>query len=84
MPNDHIASAQHEFRSYAWYVGDLTSYWTLSGAIQGEPFEGSGLRFVAVPHAGNRNHAPQEVERIGTMVSKLLDSSTSICDCSRK
>jgi hypothetical protein len=42
MPNEHIASAQHEFRAYAWYVGDLTPYWTLSGAIQGEPFEGSG------------------------------------------
>jgi len=41
MPNEHIASAQHEFRSYAWYVGDLTPYWIMSGAIQGEPFEGA-------------------------------------------
>jgi transposase len=52
MPNEHIASAQHEFRAYAWYVGDLTPYWTLSGAIQGEPFEGSAEIDVDVPMPG--------------------------------
>jgi len=49
MPNEHIASAQHEFRAYAWYVGDLTPFWTLSGAIQGEPFQGAAEVAYDIP-----------------------------------
>ncbi|MFC6939725.1 hypothetical protein ACFQE8_07060 [Salinirubellus sp. GCM10025818] len=41
MTGEHIASAQHEFKAYLWYVGDLTPYWVLSGALQGQPFEAS-------------------------------------------
>jgi uncharacterized protein len=40
----------------------------------GPPFDGAGVRFLPVPHSGNSNESPEEVEAIAGYVSTLLAS----------
>ncbi len=34
-------------------------------------FDGSGLHFVPVPHSGNQNHAPEEIDAVARIVAQL-------------
>jgi uncharacterized protein len=43
----------------------------------GNPLGGTGLRFVAVEHSGNRNESPEEVERISMLVDRMLRSGAT-------
>lgn len=39
--------------------------------------DGSGLRFVPVPHTGNQNESPEEIEKIAELIGELLGSGSS-------
>lgn len=39
--------------------------------------DGSGLRFVPVPHTGNQNESPEEIEKIAELIGELLGSGAS-------
>jgi predicted RecB family nuclease len=39
--------------------------------------DGTGLRFVPVEHAGNQNESPEEVEKINTLITKLLSAKAT-------
>ena len=39
--------------------------------------DGSGLRFVPVPHMGNQNESPEEIEKIAKVIGELLGSGAS-------
>ncbi len=41
------------------------------------PLAGSGLRFVAVEHAGNTNASTQEAERVAALLRELLDGGAA-------
>lgn len=41
------------------------------------PLDGTGLRFVPVAHSGNQSESPEEVERIGQMVERLLSDGAT-------
>ncbi len=41
------------------------------------PFDGAGLRYVPVCHAGNRNRSDEEVEQVERIVKELLSGSTT-------
>ncbi len=38
---EHVATAPHELNATLWFLGTLAPYWALSGAMLGDPFEGS-------------------------------------------
>jgi predicted RecB family nuclease len=42
--------------------------------------DGTGLRFAPVEHTGNQNESPEEVERIGEIVDRLLRSGATWMD----
>lgn len=42
--------------------------------------DGSGLRFVPVHHAGNRNESPEEVETVASIIDKVLASGATWID----
>ena len=44
------------------------------------PLAGSGLRFVAVPHAGNTNASTEEAERVAALLRELLDGAAAWVD----
>ena len=39
------------------------------------PFGGSGLRYVAVEHAGNQSSSPEEADRVASIVRQILSSN---------
>ena len=41
---------------------------------------GTGLRFLAVPHAGNQSSAPEEAEQVRELVQEILSSDTTWID----
>jgi RecA/RadA recombinase len=45
-----------------------------------DPFSGSGLRYVAVEHAGNTNRSEEEVERIKAIVARLFATGATFRD----
>ncbi len=50
-------------------------------AVSGKPpFDGAGVRFLDVPHAGNSNESPEEVDAIAEHVGALLASKPSWTD----
>jgi len=49
-----------------------------------EPFRGTGLRLVPVPHAGNNSEAPEEVERIRELMADLLRPGSTWTDADGK
>jgi uncharacterized protein len=63
-----------EFTSEVFYEGRLNSQQGMERQrIDGHPWLGdAGLWFVPVEHDGNRNSSPEEVERIGELVTELL------------
>jgi uncharacterized protein len=63
------------YTSELFYRGRLTAKeWLANQRVDGpDPFEGSGLRFVPVEHAGNRNHSPEEVEVVAGLVDGLVN-----------
>jgi predicted RecB family nuclease len=44
------------------------------------PLDGTGLRFIPVPHTGNENESPEEVESVAEIVCHLLASRTTWTD----
>jgi hypothetical protein len=42
--------------------------------------DGTGLRFVSVPHSGNQSESPEEVERIAALIDGLLSRRSSWTD----
>jgi uncharacterized protein len=38
---------------------------------------GTGLRYLAVPHEGNQNSSPEEVEQVRILVAEILSSGTT-------
>jgi superfamily I DNA and/or RNA helicase len=39
--------------------------------------DGSGLRFVPVPHTGNENESPEEIQKIAELIGELLRAGSS-------
>jgi predicted RecB family nuclease len=68
------------FVSNVFYDGRLSPIPGLERhAVHGsQPFDGAGLRYVAVPHRGNTNHAPEEVARIVELIAALRSTSASV------
>jgi uncharacterized protein len=44
------------------------------------PLAGSGLRYIPVPHRGNTDHSPEEVERIAALVHELFAGAPRFID----
>ena len=70
------------FTSELFYEGRLRSRDGLERqALKGgTPFEGSGLFYVPVEHAGNQNSSPEEVEAVAHIVRSLLSPGVSWTD----
>jgi uncharacterized protein len=70
------------FTSELFYEGKLAPQESLNRqAVTGpEPFGGTGLRFVPVEHAGNRNHSPEEVAVVKRLVDELLAAGAAWTD----
>jgi hypothetical protein len=70
------------FTSEVFYDGRLLP--RLENARQGlnsnTSLDGTGLRFTPVEHAGNQNESLEEVERIGVMVERLLQTRATWSD----
>jgi predicted RecB family nuclease len=64
------------FTSELFYEGRLRSFAGLENQriSGGTPFDGAGLFFVPVPHRGNQNKAPEEVQAIKKIVHQLLSA----------
>ena len=71
-----------EFTSEAFYEGLLRSREGLERQrMEGHPWLGdAGLWFVPVPHEGNQNSAPEEVEMIAALVEQLSNPSVKWTD----
>jgi predicted RecB family nuclease len=71
-----------EFTSEVFYEGRLSSREGLEKQrIEGHPWLGdAGLWFVPVPHDGNQNSAPEEVEVIADLLQELTQSSVRWVD----
>ena len=69
------------FTSEAFYQSELASVDAASAhRLHGDgAFAGAGLFFEAVSHHGNRNHSPEEVERVCSIVSELVGGGYSWC-----
>jgi len=70
------------FTSEMFYDGRLESRDGLEAQrVDGAaPPRGSGMRFSAVPHAGNRNESPEEVRRVADLVGSLLEGGSRWTD----
>lgn len=66
-----------EFTSSQYYEGRLTSRESLHGQVLDGPssFAGDQLSFIPVQHSGNQNSAPEEVDRIVSIVNQLSDGT---------
>jgi uncharacterized protein len=53
-------------------------------ALVGGPFPGAGLWYLPVAHDGNQNSSPEEAERIGELVDRLLAGGVSWIDATGK
>ena len=64
-----------DYTSELFYRGRLKAKeWLANQSVDAmEPFDGSGLRFVPVEHAGNRNHSPEEVAVVAGLVDGLVN-----------
>ena len=62
------------FTSELFYEGRLVSRPNLDRRVLDgpTPFVGAGLWFVPVPHSGNQNSSPEEVERVVELVARLV------------
>lgn len=62
------------FTSEVFYEGRLEPQGGLERqALEGAPpLTGTGVRYLPVPHTGNRSESPEEAERIATLVQSLL------------
>ena len=71
-----------DFTSHVFYDGRLEPIPGLEQQriLGPAPFEGSGLRFVPVTHAGNTNQSDEEVARVSELVTTLLDGSSQFVD----
>jgi uncharacterized protein len=66
------------FTSEQFYDGKLHSRVGLEGqAVLSGPASGSGLRFIAVEHAGNHNCSPEEADVIAALVTEILSSGAT-------
>jgi uncharacterized protein len=66
------------FTSEQFYDGKLHSRAGLEGqAVLSGPISGSGLRFIAVEHAGNHNCSPEEADVIAALVTEILSSGAT-------
>ena len=65
-----------------FYEGRLSSHEGRDAlAVAGEPpFDGAGIGFLAVPHAGHSNESPEEVDAIAAHVRALLASEPEWTD----
>src|SRR5690606_19225987 len=70
------------FTSEIFYAGRLHARDGLERqAVRGpEPLDGSGLRLVAVEHAGNQSESPEEVEAVFALVSRALEGDCAWVD----
>lgn len=77
-----LAPAICEFTSEVFYEGRLHSRAGLEQQqlLGTEPFEGSGLWVVGVPHEGNQNSAPEEVDAVERIVASLLHTGARWTD----
>jgi len=71
-----------EFTSELFYAGKLHPYDGLSRQElrSSGPVQGSGLRYVAVPHEGNQSSSPEEAAVVGSLVAQILNSGTRWVD----
>ena len=71
-----------EFTSELFYAGKLRAADSLSRQElrSSSPFQGSGLRYVAVPHEGNQSSSPEEAAVVGSLVAQILNSGTRWVD----
>jgi uncharacterized protein len=62
------------FTSELFYDGRLRSFPNLERQVLDgpTPFAGAGLWFVPVGHDGNQSSSPEEVERVATLVARLI------------
>jgi uncharacterized protein len=63
--------------SEEFYESRLES--TPAAAARSTPL-GTGLRFLAVPHEGRRQEAPEEVERVRTEIARLVEAGVPSSD----
>lgn len=70
------------FTSELFYRGRLRSRPELERqSVRGpDPFDGSGLRFVPVRHAGNQNESLEEAEVVSELIRQLLDAGSTWID----
>ena len=70
------------FTSEAFYEGRLHPQPNLSRHVLDgtHRFAGAGLWFVPVPHEGNQNSCPEEVDAVVAIVEQLLDTDTTWVD----
>ena len=61
----------NEFISTTFYEGRLES---APATVARSVGAGNGIRFLAVPHEGNRTQAPEEAERIAEEIQRLVGS----------
>jgi len=71
-----------EFTSDLFYEGRLTSVEGVEQqALVGDvALAGAGLWLAPVDHAGNQNASPEEVARVASIVSTLMDGAVSWCN----
>jgi uncharacterized protein len=70
------------FTSEAFYEGRLTSEeWLARQGLAGPGrFSGTGVRFVPVPHAGNRNDSPEEAAVVASLIRELVEGGATWTD----
>ena len=70
------------FTSEIFYGGRLEPRSELEAQrVQGAaPLDGSGLRFVGVPHTGNRNESTEEVDAVAELVERVLGADSTWFD----
>jgi uncharacterized protein len=75
-----------EFTSELFYSGKLTSKPGLERQIitSSGRVSGSGLRYLPVPHTGNRNCSPEEAAAVSDLVKTMLASGATWVDAGGK
>src|SRR5262249_7696183 len=70
------------FTSELFYESRLRSRPGLEGQMirSSERINGSGLRFLRVPHEGNQSSCPEEADAVQDLVKEILGSSTTWID----
>ncbi len=68
--------------SEVFYEGKLRSKSDLSGIRldASPPFDGTGLRFVAVRHSGNRSESSEEAQTVASLLQKMLGGGATWTD----